>query len=152
MRAEPRAMPERDWMLQRLTGLLARVRRQPSDFPGVAALAAAGGFGATRLNHLFRLHLHTTPAAFLQRARVEAAQRIQLETDRPLMEASFESGFASGTVFYESFRRLTGLSPRTWRRLRRQSVRHECRCRRRRCRRRGHRQRGRSCVRPGRVS
>ncbi len=129
MRAEVRGAPARDWMRQRvfardrecLTRLLEQVRRQPSDFPDVAALAAAGRFGATRLIHLFRLHLHTTPVAFLQRARVEAAQRILLKTDRPLIDAAFEAGFAGGSVFYEDFRRLSGLSPRAWRRLRRQS-------------------------------
>jgi AraC family transcriptional regulator of adaptative response / DNA-3-methyladenine glycosylase II len=93
---------------ERLTQLLDRVRRQPSDYPD-------------GLNHLFRLHLHTTPAAFLRRARVEAAQRILLDTDRPLIDAAFEAGFEGGSVFYENFRRLTGLSPRAWRRLRRQS-------------------------------
>jgi AraC family transcriptional regulator of adaptative response / DNA-3-methyladenine glycosylase II len=106
---------------ERLTQLLDRVRRQPSDYPDVARLAATGRFGVTWLNHLFRLHLHTTPAAFLRRARVEAAQRILLDTDRPLIDAAFEAGFEGGSVFYENFRRLTGLSPRAWRRLRRQS-------------------------------
>lgn len=110
-----------NWELdrERLTRLLDRVRRQPSDFRDAAALATASGFGSTRLNHLFRLHLHTTPGAFLRRARVEAAQRTLLETDRPLMDAGYEAGFESGSGFYENFRRLTGLSPRAWRRLRR---------------------------------
>lgn len=110
-----------NWELdrERLTRLLERVRQQPSDFRDAAALATASGFGSTRLNHLFRLHLHTTPAAFLRRARVEAAQRTLLETDRPLMDAGYEAGFESGSGFYENFRRLTGLSPRAWRRLRR---------------------------------
>jgi len=106
---------------ENLTRLLGQVRRQPADFPDVRKLAAAGSFGVTRLNHLFRLHLHTTPAAFLRRARVETAQRALLETERSLLDAAFEAGFESSSVFFENFRHLTGLSPRAWRRLRRQS-------------------------------
>ena len=103
---------------ERITRLLDRVRQQPSDFCDAAARAPASGGGSTRLNHLFRLHLHTTPAAFLRKARVEAAQRTLIETDRPLMDAGYEAGFESGSGFYENFRRLTGLSPRAWRQLR----------------------------------
>jgi len=117
--AHDRERLNRELDRERLTRLLDRVRQQPSDFRDAAALATASGFGSTRLNHLFRLHLHTTPAAFLRRARVEAAQRTLLETDRPLMDAGYEAGFESGSGFYENFRRLTGLSPRAWRRLRR---------------------------------
>jgi 3-methyladenine DNA glycosylase/8-oxoguanine DNA glycosylase/AraC-like DNA-binding protein len=117
--ADDRERLTRQLDCERLTRLLDRVRQQPSDFPDAAAMVTASGFGSTRLNHLFRLHFHTTPGAFLRRARVAAAQRTLLETNRPLMDAGYEAGFESGSGFYENFRRLTGLSPRAWRRLRR---------------------------------
>ncbi|HET6278807.1 MAG TPA: helix-turn-helix domain-containing protein, partial [Candidatus Polarisedimenticolia bacterium] len=91
------------------------------DFPDAASLAAAGRFGAYRLNRLFGLHLHRTPDAFLRRARVETAQRILLETDRSFARAADEAGFESSSLFRSEFRRLTGLSPRAWRRLRAES-------------------------------
>jgi AraC family transcriptional regulator of adaptative response / DNA-3-methyladenine glycosylase II len=106
---------------ERLTRLLDQARRQPAEFPDAASLAAAGRIGVRRLNHLLRLHLHTTPAAFLRRARVEAAQRILIETDRSPRDAAGAAGFERGPAFDDEFRRLTALSPRAWRRLRGQS-------------------------------
>lgn len=109
--------PDRD----RLTRLLDRMRRQPAGFPDVRTLAAAGPFSVARLNRLFHLHRHTTPAACLRKARVETAQRVLLASERPLPEVALEAGFESSAVFHHDFRHLTGLSPRAWRRLRRQS-------------------------------
>lgn len=107
----------RDLDLERLEGLLAEVAREPAEFPDVASLAAASGFGVTKLATLARRHYHATPLALLQRLRVTwAAERLLAGRDR-LLDVGFEAGWESPSALHAAFRRLTGLSPGGYRRL-----------------------------------
>jgi AraC family transcriptional regulator of adaptative response / DNA-3-methyladenine glycosylase II len=97
--------------------LAARVRRDPSAFAGAAALAEAAGVGATRLNLLFQRHYHTTPAAFLERARLDAVCRELLAGRRSALDLALAAGWDSASAFQASFRRATGLTPGEYRKL-----------------------------------
>ena len=97
--------------------LAQRARTHPGEFADAAALTAAAGVGATKLNGLFRRHFHTSPAAYLQRARVSAAKRGLLRTRRRVLDVALEAGFESPSSFHENFRRATGMSPGAYRRL-----------------------------------
>lgn len=99
-----------------LQTLLGDVRRRPSTFADASALVAASGIGTTKLNALFRQHLHTTPAAFLARERVAAACRALAE-GAAVTEAAFAAGFESLSAFHLNFRRQTGLTPGEYRAL-----------------------------------
>lgn len=96
--------------------LAAEVRAAPARFADAAALAVAAGVGSTTLNALFRRHLHLSPAAFLARERVDAAQRA-LADGVSVADAGFAAGFESLSAFHENFRRLTGLTPGDYRAL-----------------------------------
>jgi AraC family transcriptional regulator of adaptative response / DNA-3-methyladenine glycosylase II len=97
--------------------LAERARREPAAFAGVEALEKASGLGASKLHELFRLHFHTTPAQILGRARVAAAQRLLLTTDRSIADVAFEVGFEGLSTFNVNFRRLTAMTPAEYRRL-----------------------------------
>lgn len=99
-----------------LETLVADVRRDPSAFADAAALVTASGIGTTKLNALFRRHLHATPAAFLARERVAAACA-SLAAGATVTEAAFAAGFESLSAFHLNFRRLTGLTPGEYRAL-----------------------------------
>jgi AraC family transcriptional regulator of adaptative response / DNA-3-methyladenine glycosylase II len=99
-----------------LETLAADVRRDPSAFADAAALVTASGIGTTKLNALFRRHLHATPAAFLARERVAAACA-SLAAGATVTEAAFAAGFESLSAFHLNFRRLTGLTPGEYRAL-----------------------------------
>lgn len=103
--------------LEVLEGLAARVRRAPGDFPDLAALAAASGMGASKLNALFRRHFHDTPAGFLQRARVDAARAALLGGRARVLDIGLDCGWESASAFHEAFRKATGLAPGDYRRL-----------------------------------
>ena len=104
---------------EQLTDLARRVEAEPTAFPTVDALTETSGIGVTKLNALFRCHYHTSPAAFLHRARVTAACHQLLETDRRILDVGFDVGYESSSAFHENFRKLTGMSPRRYRELRR---------------------------------
>jgi AraC family transcriptional regulator of adaptative response / DNA-3-methyladenine glycosylase II len=103
--------------LHLLDTLAAEARKRPAAFPDVESLVSGSGVGATKLHALFRRHWHATPAAFLSRERVAAAQRL-LESDAPTAaEVAFAVGYESLSAFHDHFRRLTGLTPGEYRRL-----------------------------------
>lgn len=116
LRACKRCRPDdfaagRDPDLERVADLLAAVRRDPAAFPDVAALAAAAGWGASRLHELFRRHLHSSPADFLRRQRVAAAVGRLLAGDERVLDVGFAVGFDSASAFHDAFRRVARTSP-----------------------------------------
>ncbi len=105
--------------LERLRDLWDTARAAPEIFADVQALAKMAGMGNTKLSAEFRRCGHTTPAAFLQRVRIDAARRRLLDSDESLLDVAAAVGFESSSTFHANFRRLTGLSPGDYRRLRR---------------------------------
>ena len=102
--------------LASLRALAGRVRDDPAAFADAGALARGAGFGATKLNALFRRHFHATPSAFLQRARIQRAMQALRKGSSPL-DAAHASGFESASTFYENFAASVGLTPRAYGKL-----------------------------------
>lgn len=116
LRACKRCRPDafaagRDPDLERVTDLVAAVRRDPAGFPDVAALAGAAGVGHSRLHELFRHHLHASPADHLRRQRVAAAVARLLEGDERVLDVGFAVGFDSASAFHAALRRVARLAP-----------------------------------------
>lgn len=93
------------------------IRLEPASFADLRALAKKSGVGITKLNELFRSHFHTTPAAYLQKARAYLAFRLLLEGNSA-DQAAEVSGHGSTSTFHSNLRKWTGLSPREIKRLR----------------------------------
>jgi AraC family transcriptional regulator of adaptative response / DNA-3-methyladenine glycosylase II len=108
----------RDPDLERLEAAVMALRRDPGQFPVVAALAGAAEVGSSKLHALVRHHYHTTPARLLTRARVAAAARRLQEGDGAITAIGFDVGYESLSSFHANFRRRMGLSPRAYRALR----------------------------------
>jgi AraC family transcriptional regulator of adaptative response / DNA-3-methyladenine glycosylase II len=107
-----------DPILETIELLVGEIRANPAAFADTAAIVRRSGFGATRLFELFRLHYHSTPADLLLRAGLEAAKRKLIATDDTLATIAYDAGFEALSAFHENFRRLNGLTPLAYRRLR----------------------------------
>ena len=103
-------------------GLMARVRATPHEYPDVTALAQVCGVSQTKLGDLFRAHAHLTPAAWLRRARVQAAAQLLLEGEEKVVDVGFGAGFESESVFHRQFLALTRMTPGAYRALKATSV------------------------------
>jgi len=103
--------------LARLEDAMTRALADPAAFPEAGDLAVAAGVGLTKLKALFRDHAHTQPAAFLQRARIQAACGRLEAGEGSLLALGAAVGFESSSGFHEAFRRQAGLAPGAYRDL-----------------------------------
>ena len=95
--------------------LAAQIIAAPEHFADAAALTQASGFATTKLCALFRAHYHTTPALFLRRARISAAQNLLSNPGASVTNAAFGVGGVSLSAFSAQFRAETGLAPGAFR-------------------------------------
>lgn len=107
-----------DPVLEAIEALAGEVRDDPSRFSGVSSLVRRSGFGSTRLFELFRRHYHATPADFLLRARLQAAEGLlATKGTGSIADVAARVGFESLSVLHEHFREHTGLTPAAYREL-----------------------------------
>lgn len=81
------------------------------DDGSVDELAARTGVGARQLNRLFRQHLGASPAQVARTRRLHFAKKLLDETDLPLSEVCFASGFGSVRRFNAAFRETYSRPP-----------------------------------------
>lgn len=79
------------------------------------AIAEAAGLSERTLLRAFREELNTTPAEFVQRARVDAARRRLAEAHAPVERVAASCGFASAETMRRAFQRELGVSPADYR-------------------------------------
>ena len=79
------------------------------DDASVKGLAERLGIGSRQLSRLFTSYLGASPTQVARTARVQRAKRLLHETDLPMSEIAFRSGFRSlrrfNTVFAEVYQR-----------------------------------------------
>jgi len=78
-------------------------------------LAQQIGFSAYHFARLFRQTTGESPHQFVLRLRSEQAQRLLKETNEPLAQIALECGFANQSHLTLVFKRLFGVTPRTYR-------------------------------------
>ena len=74
------------------------------------------GLSEDYLARCFRKELGLTPAAYLNRYRVEQAKQLLKNTHKSITEIAVEVGFSGGSHFTRAFRRETGITPGAYRR------------------------------------
>ncbi|KUL39870.1 transcriptional regulator [Streptomyces sp. NRRL F-4489] len=87
-----------------------------------AALAARMCLSERHFARVFTQETGSTPAAYVEAARVEAARRLLETTDRPLDAVARDTGLRSVETLQRAFRRQLGTSPAAYRRRFRTAV------------------------------
>ncbi|WOD09816.1 AraC family transcriptional regulator [Pseudomonas sp. NyZ704] len=80
-------------------------------------LASLLGLSVSHFSHAFKQTMGVTPLMYVAAARVEAARQYMLCSANSLSEIALSHGFCDQSHFCRVFRRETGLSPQTWRKL-----------------------------------
>ena len=87
--------------------------------PALGALAASLYVSRARLCAAFKQETGMPVGAYVRRRRMEQARELLAQTDLPIAAVAHEVGYSNPGSFAEAFKRETGASPRTWRRMKR---------------------------------
>jgi AraC family transcriptional regulator of arabinose operon len=99
----------------RIQAAVARLGAHPERRHRLDELARACGLSASRLSHLFRTQLGTTPMRWLEERRIHRARELLLMTGGRIGDIAAEVGFPDTVWFTRCFRRQVGVSPRQFR-------------------------------------
>lgn len=101
------------------TGPIDRVRLHILENPrgdlSVAALAKVAGTSPRQLSRLFREQLAMSPAAYVERTRIDIARRLLEETGAPIKAIAFAAGFGSTATLRRAFQRSIRVTPLDYR-------------------------------------
>lgn len=118
--ADPKARVTRGglpaWQVRRV---IAHVDSNLSRRITVRELARVLDLNASHFCRAFKCAIGTSPRDYVLRRRVEAAQRLMLDTSEPLSSIAAKCGMCDQPHFTRSFRRVVGETPNSWRRTRR---------------------------------
>ena len=81
----------------------------------VARMAQTAGLGPSRFRQVFKEHYGVSPAAYLQKSRMEEARRLLSGTTQPIKEISQRVGYAELAAFHRAFRKETDTTPAAYR-------------------------------------
>jgi transcriptional regulator GlxA family with amidase domain len=87
-----------------------------TDDLSLEALAARTHLSVRHFTRLFRQRTSTTPAAYVEAARLEAARRLLEDSDLSLPEVAAAGGLGSVETLHRVFRRRLGTTPAEYRR------------------------------------
>jgi transcriptional regulator GlxA family with amidase domain len=91
-----------------------RVTADPAANHSVTSLATVAGTSTRQLTRLFRDELDTTPARYVERVRLEAAQAL-IDAGHTVSSAAARSGLGSDETLRRVFLRHLGISPTAYR-------------------------------------
>ncbi|MFC9994950.1 GlxA family transcriptional regulator [Nocardia sp. NPDC127526] len=94
--------------------LLDQIVADPAADHSLSSMASRSALSVRHLTRLFREHLGTTPAAFVETVRLEAAQAL-LESGETATQAARRSGLGSDESLRRVFLRHLGVTPSAYR-------------------------------------
>ncbi len=91
------------------------ITEHPAEDLSIPALARRAHMSERHFARVFAQETATTPAAFVEASRAEAARRMLEQTDHALDVVAVRCGFGSVETLYRSFRRRLGTTPTDYR-------------------------------------
>lgn len=95
--------------------ILHYIQQHFTEDLSLASLAAALGYDYYYLSRYFSKTVRIPFSRYLAEYRIHYAISLLEQTDLPVTEIAFRSGFSSLRTFHDAFRRVTGASPGTFR-------------------------------------
>ncbi len=91
------------------------IHARPGDRHGIEDLAELAGLSTRHFQRRFTQEVAISPAAYVERVRIEAAQQALAETDLTLDAIARRYGFGTGETLRRAFHRLLGIAPSDYR-------------------------------------
>ncbi len=99
----------------RIRRVLEYLREEQPHNPTLNELASLAGLSPTHFGRAFRATTGVPPHKYLLELRMEQARRLLGSTKLSVMQIAWQCGFEQSTSFATAFKKLIGVSPRTWR-------------------------------------
>jgi len=99
----------------RIRRVIGTIEERLHDRLAIEDLAGSVGLSSSRLRRLFREETGLSPAAYLQRKRMERARILLERTSLTVAQVMAQVGIADPSHFARDFRRAHGFSPRAFR-------------------------------------
>ncbi len=113
----PIATPqEQEKSFRELAPVIRHIDTHFTEVISMGAMAELAGLSATHFHRLFRSLLKLSPTEYLQKRRVQEAQRLLTETGASVGEVAVTVGFYDQSHFTKIFKRVTGMAPLGYRR------------------------------------
>ena len=112
-------------LLRRLLRAKDRMDAASQEEWPVERLAQVSGVSEAHFARSFKQAFGTPPHRYLLTRRIERAMTLLRETDRPITDIAFDTGWASLGTFGRTFRDITGHSPSAIRAQGRATTTHE---------------------------
>jgi AraC family transcriptional regulator of arabinose operon len=99
----------------RMQAVVDFICRNLSEKISLDNLAEVSGLSLSRMAHLFRDQVGSTPQRFLEQQRLDRAMQLLAYTPHSVKTIAYELGFDNPFYFTLRFKRHTGISPREYR-------------------------------------
>lgn len=113
-----REKPQPLYAQDRARSMLRYLHQHYPDRITIADLAAHAGVSEKECIRSFKHTVHQTPMEYLICYRIEQAKRLLTQSETSITNIAFCTGFQSSAYFAKTFRKLTGVTPKEFRRLR----------------------------------
>lgn len=81
-------------------------------------IAAAGGVSISKCSQVFQKCFETSPMLYLKEYRLDQASSMLLHENTPITEIALLAGYNDAAYFSRSFKNMTGMTPKVYRRMR----------------------------------
>lgn len=98
-----------------LRGVVDAIHTDPGARHDISELASLAGLSPRHLQRRFTHEIGLPPAAYVERVRIEAAQRALAERDDPVETIARRYGFGTAETLRRTFHRLVGIAPSEYR-------------------------------------
>ncbi len=104
---------------EQLKALLKHIEEQLEceHILSIEDLAAFINLSRSRIFQLFEAHIGQSPISYMNTQRIERAKQQLRETDLAVTSIAMNLGYASSQHFATAFKRMTGMTPRDYRKL-----------------------------------
>lgn len=99
----------------RTKDMLSYIHKHYQEKLSIADIASHAGVSEKECIRSFKNTFHQTPADYLIRYRIEQAKRLLTQTDEPVTNIAFMTGFQSSAYFTKTFRKLQSVTPKEFR-------------------------------------
>ncbi len=121
-RMEADSVPLKRVSQERIQTMMAFVQRNYAEKITLEDIALSAAVSKRECVRCFQNGIHKTPYEYLLNYRIETAERLLKETDTPIIDIAFQTGFTNGAYFGKMFKKICGKTPGIYRKAYREII------------------------------